>query len=58
MTALHWASFHNVEENVNILLRKGANATILDHEHKTPLHWAAQVSHSIALLEPCQTFYA
>lgn len=43
MTPLHWASFHNIEENVNTLLEKGADAFVLDNEHKTPLHWAAQV---------------
>ena len=47
MTPLHWAAFHNIEENVSILLQHGATATLLDHEHKTPLHWAAQVCNDI-----------
>jgi len=42
MTPLHWASFHNIEENVNVLLQNGAIANLLDNEQKTPLHWAAQ----------------
>ena len=28
---------------MNTLLRSCANAAVLDNEHKTPLHWAAQV---------------
>ena len=44
MTPLHWASFHNVWENVDLLLKRGVDPTIVDKENKTALHWAAQVS--------------
>ncbi|XP_064631012.1 ankyrin repeat domain-containing protein 55-like [Lineus longissimus] len=42
MTALHWASFHNRPEYVQLLLRKAANPMMLDIDGKTALHWAAQ----------------
>ncbi|XP_065071100.1 ankyrin repeat domain-containing protein 55-like isoform X2 [Rhopilema esculentum] len=42
MTPLHWASFHNVWDNVDLLLKRGVDPTIVDKENKTALHWAAQ----------------
>ncbi|MCP3675798.1 MAG: ankyrin repeat domain-containing protein [Gammaproteobacteria bacterium] len=37
MTPLHWASFHNLDRNVLLLLDKGADPSVLDHESKSPL---------------------
>lgn len=42
MTALHWSSFHNRPEHVQLLLAKGADIFVQDIDGKTALHWAGQ----------------
>ncbi|XP_052599245.1 ankyrin repeat domain-containing protein 55 isoform X1 [Peromyscus californicus insignis] len=42
MTPLHWAAFHNRPQHTQMLLKKGADPTLLDKDFKTALHWAAQ----------------
>jgi len=40
MTPLHWAAFHEHPKHVQLLLKAGASADVLDVEGKTPLHWS------------------
>ncbi|KAM8811929.1 ankyrin repeat domain-containing protein 55 [Rhynchonycteris naso] len=42
MTPLHWAAFHNQPQHTHILLKKGADPTLVDKDFKTALHWAVQ----------------
>ncbi|XP_040118484.1 ankyrin repeat domain-containing protein 55 isoform X2 [Oryx dammah] len=42
MTALHWAAFHNRPQHTQMLLKKGADPTLVDKDFKTALHWAVQ----------------
>ncbi|XP_042089713.1 ankyrin repeat domain-containing protein 55 isoform X5 [Ovis aries] len=42
MTALHWAAFHNQPQHTQMLLKKGADPTLVDKDFKTALHWAVQ----------------
>lgn len=43
MTPLHWAAFHNRPQHTQMLLKKGADPTLVDKDFKTALHWAVQV---------------
>ena len=43
MSALHWSSFHNRAQHMEILIAKGAEVNLRDIDGKTALHWAAQV---------------
>ncbi|XP_008053578.1 ankyrin repeat domain-containing protein 55 [Carlito syrichta] len=47
MTPLHWAAFHNQPQHTQILLRKGADPTLVDKDFKTALHWAVQSGNRI-----------
>ncbi|ELK31765.1 Ankyrin repeat domain-containing protein 55 [Myotis davidii] len=42
MTPLHWAAFHNQPQHTQVLLRRGADPTLVDKDFKTALHWAVQ----------------
>uniref|UniRef100_A0A8C5KV57 Ankyrin repeat domain 55 n=1 Tax=Jaculus jaculus TaxID=51337 RepID=A0A8C5KV57_JACJA len=42
MTPLHWAAFHNRPQHTQMLLKKGADPTLVDKDFKTALHWAVQ----------------
>ncbi|KAK1345412.1 hypothetical protein QTO34_014125 [Cnephaeus nilssonii] len=42
MTPLHWAAFHNQPQHTQVLLRKGADPTLVDRDFRTALHWAVQ----------------
>ncbi|EAW54943.1 hCG40985, isoform CRA_c, partial [Homo sapiens] len=42
MTPLHWAAFHNQPQHTQMLLKKGADPTLVDKDFKTALHWAVQ----------------
>ncbi|XP_016055268.1 PREDICTED: ankyrin repeat domain-containing protein 55 [Miniopterus natalensis] len=42
MTPLHWAAFHNQPQHTQILLKKGADPTLVDKDFQTALHWAVQ----------------
>lgn len=43
-TALHWATLHGRAKHSAILLKAGADSTIVDNEGKTALHWAVDGS--------------
>ncbi|XP_027376081.1 ankyrin repeat domain-containing protein 55 isoform X4 [Bos indicus x Bos taurus] len=47
MTALHWAAFHNRPQHTQMLLKKGADPTLVDKDFKTALHWAVQSGNRI-----------
>ncbi|KAM6224350.1 ankyrin repeat domain-containing protein 55 [Rhynchocyon petersi] len=47
MTPLHWAAFHNQPQHTQILLKKGADPTLVDKDFKTALHWAVQSGNKI-----------
>ncbi|CAO2592609.1 Ankyrin repeat domain-containing protein 55 [Lemmus lemmus] len=47
MTPLHWAAFHNRPQHTQVLLKKGADPTLVDKDFKTALHWAAQTGNRI-----------
>ncbi|XP_045427648.1 ankyrin repeat domain-containing protein 55 isoform X2 [Pipistrellus kuhlii] len=42
MTPLHWAAFHNQPQHAQVLLRSGADPTLVDKDFQTALHWAVQ----------------
>ncbi|XP_015352779.2 ankyrin repeat domain-containing protein 55 isoform X1 [Marmota marmota marmota] len=47
MTPLHWAAFHNRPQHTQMLLKKGADPTLVDKDFKTALHWAVQSGNRI-----------
>ncbi|GAB1298549.1 Ankyrin repeat domain-containing protein 55 [Apodemus speciosus] len=47
MTPLHWAAFHNRPQHTQVLLKKGADPTLVDKDFKTALHWAVQSGNRI-----------
>ncbi|KAF6356574.1 ankyrin repeat domain 55 [Rhinolophus ferrumequinum] len=47
MTPLHWAAFHNQPQHTQMLLKKGADPTLVDKDFKTALHWAVQSGNRI-----------
>ncbi|KAM6156980.1 ankyrin repeat domain-containing protein 55 [Erethizon dorsatum] len=47
MTPLHWAAFHNQPQHTQMLLKKGADPTLVDKDFKTALHWAVQTGNRI-----------
>ncbi|XP_037655207.1 ankyrin repeat domain-containing protein 55 [Choloepus didactylus] len=47
MTPLHWAAFHNQPQHTQVLLKKGADPTLVDKDFKTALHWAVQSGNRI-----------
>ncbi|XP_032136390.1 ankyrin repeat domain-containing protein 55 [Sapajus apella] len=47
MTPLHWAAFHNQLQHTQMLLKKGADPTLVDKDFKTALHWAVQSGNRI-----------
>ncbi|XP_040308866.1 ankyrin repeat domain-containing protein 55 isoform X1 [Herpailurus yagouaroundi] len=47
MTPLHWAAFHNRPQHTHMLLKKGADPTLVDKDFKTALHWAVQSGNRI-----------
>nr|XP_012616418.1 ankyrin repeat domain-containing protein 55-like [Microcebus murinus] len=47
MTPLHWAAFHNQPQHAQVLLKKGADPTLVDKDFKTALHWAVQSGNRI-----------
>ncbi|XP_062068065.1 ankyrin repeat domain-containing protein 55 [Lepus europaeus] len=47
MTPLHWAAFHNRPQHTQLLLKKGADPTLVDKDFKTALHWAVQSGNRI-----------
>ncbi|XP_072814757.1 ankyrin repeat domain-containing protein 55 isoform X1 [Vicugna pacos] len=47
MTPLHWAAFHNRPLHTQMLLKKGADPTLVDKDFKTALHWAVQSGNRI-----------
>ncbi|XP_023590750.1 ankyrin repeat domain-containing protein 55 isoform X1 [Trichechus manatus latirostris] len=47
MTPLHWAAFHNQPQHSQMLLKKGADPTLVDKDFKTALHWAVQSGNRI-----------
>ncbi|XP_066887091.1 ankyrin repeat domain-containing protein 55 isoform X3 [Kogia breviceps] len=47
MTPLHWAAFHNRPQHTQMLLKKGADPTVVDKDFKTALHWAVQSGNRI-----------
>ncbi|XP_062943920.1 ankyrin repeat domain-containing protein 55 [Cynocephalus volans] len=47
MTPLHWAAFHNRPQHIQMLLKKGADLTLVDKDFKTALHWAVQSGNRI-----------
>lgn len=50
MTPLHWAAFHNRPQHTQMLLKKGADPTLVDKDFKTALHWAVQVRKQAVIL--------
>ncbi|XP_006891603.1 PREDICTED: ankyrin repeat domain-containing protein 55 [Elephantulus edwardii] len=47
MTPLHWAAFHNQPQHTQMLLKKGADPSLVDKDSKTALHWAVQSGNRI-----------
>lgn len=41
-TALHWCSVYGKADHIKILLKSGANPTVVDRDEKTALHWATE----------------
>lgn len=49
MTPLMWAAFYGNEENVKLLLKRGASAYLKDIDGKTALHWTSSNRHCNAV---------
>eukprot|EP00041_Stephanoeca_diplocostata_P027127 m.742593 g.742593 ORF g.742593 m.742593 type:complete len:1300 (-) comp23119_c0_seq3:98-3997(-) len=50
MTPLHWAAYYGTLEHAKLLVRLGADPSLVDLEGKTPLHYAVTTT-NVALLK-------